>query len=1229
MKFFHTLLCLFLCFRLPAQEVRLLVAGNTADAVPSYYAALQEGIDLPGAAPATVLFVGDYLPECRPEMLTYRKSLGNGPNLFPTLTPLLALIRDNPETEFYLIPGDRDWDQSGKAGLNCVKMLEDYLEDQKLDNLHWPLDKGCPGPEFVELSSSVRLMMLNTQWWNHPHDKPVPADGDCDFADPAIALDEIVSAIEEHQDQNVIIAGHYPPKSHGRYGGKFPVRDQFLPPGLGSIRISYRQNVGTPDELTNRRFSVLADQLKSYNGQFQGLLFIGAQDRSQQLLKFGRNYIVNAGAAGPGRWAAKHKPAVHVSRTPGFTELTYAKDGTVTYRYVTQFATYDEPGATPRRVVENRTVLYHDPCGTYSDTIPPNPAFPPCRLGEGEMDFFPIPADSSLTLAAGPQYGRSAFGEVFLGWHYRDVWTTPVNVPVLDLSKYPLGMRPIREGGGRQTTSLKLRAENGESYVFRSVDKDPSGTFDYQIRNTIVGDAIRDQTSTSHPYGGLVVAPLLEEIDILHATPTLYSLAPGPALGDFNPKFGGLLGTLEIKPQGEKKKKGRPGTFGADDVLKSFELFRARYDDQETLIDYPEFLRARLFDILIGDWSRHEDNWRWAAYEDGDVVRIRPIPRDRDNAFSRMDGVFPWLAARRWAVPNLEHFGYKEPDIRSLTFQARHLDRLLLSGLSREDYLREARLIQDALTDDVLTAAVANLPAPATAPDEDNRYVHDQAVMLEKLKTRRDALLEYAEKYYELQARTVDIVGTNDEEAFALTAEEDGRLTVTVTDVKGKSAGKTLYRRTFLPTETKEVHLYGLADDDVFTSTGPVGRRIRVKMIGGAGNDHFTVSDPTQPARIDVYDERDAPRRTEPGHRYVKSWRDHVYYYDRTRHQYNTVAPIISAGFNSYNGVQAGVGVTFTRYNFSHRRFAARYRFYAEGSALGNATLEASAEFGEVLRGTNVLLETRLGRPDLYNFFYGLGNNTRIDPEVDRNTFNLVSLQHFHAAGGLIRRFAGRSYFRVLGGYQNNETISRLGTILDREERFYGDGSFVFGYFQPELVLDLRDHPVFPSKGVMVEASHKQGYGRKQAVDFGVTKVAAEVHFSTRRFPISLSFRTGFARSNGRAPFYELPSLGRQNGLRGFQRNRFVGDGYFFYNAEFRSPVALIRSRVVPFAVGIRAFYDRGLILEKGEQWGRFHDAYGGGIYLIPVSRSFTVSALLGWSEEENPLVQVGLGTNF
>ncbi|SEQ05129.1 BamA/TamA family outer membrane protein [Neolewinella agarilytica] len=1204
-----TLLCLLLSSCLSAQ-VRLIVAGNTADAVPGLFEAIDLRIQQ-ADLPATVLFAGDFVDGCTEEMSAWKRKQGNGDQVFSSLAPLLDLVRRNPETDFYFIPGDRDWDKSGVNGLACVKAMENYLEDQLLDNLIWPLKNGCPGPELIQLSESVLLMPINTQWWNHPHHKPLPAESSCDFADPGTVLDEMKSIFQENRDRNIIVAGHFPPKSQGRYGGEFPARDHFAPPIIGGIRLSWRQNVGTPEELTNERFAPLAKAMKDYNGFYDGLLFVGAQDKSQQLIRFRRNFILNAGASGPGRWSAQHKPAQHISREAGFTEITFSEDGEVNYIYL------DAKDAKPLA----ERILYHAPCDNAQDTLPVNPAFRPCGITEEDMTEFKVDIPDSQIVVPGAQYEVSKFGENFLGKHYRDTWATPVKVPVLDVSTAFGGLTPEREGGGRQTTSLKLRSEDGTAYIFRSIDKDPAVTLDWQIRPTIIGDAFRDQTSSGHPFGSLIVAPLLDHLGVLHVSPQVYSMAACPTLGNFNPRFANMLGTLEVFPQDEKQKSDRPGTFGADDILKSYELFRERYDDQEVVVNNREFLRARLFDLLIGDWSRHEENWKWASYKIGGVHHIRPIPRDRDNAFSRMDGFFPWFASRSWAVPNLENFGFRTPDIRSLSHQARHMDRLLLSPLKRTDFEREAQKIQTELTDEIIEQAVKQMPAGAFAVSGEE--------IIAKLKRRRDDLQDYAEAYYELYASVVDIVGTNDEEAFTAEGLSDGSLRIRSVDLKGKSEGMVLYDRVFSPKETKEVRVYGLGDDDQFTITGENKSSIKLRFIGGEGEDIYTAESTTKSVKASIYEnDREEEIVSGNGLKYKNNWRDELYYYDRTAHEYNEISPLVSVGFNGFSGPKLGLGVQFTRRNFTRRDFSARYRIAAEARAIGSAAVKASAEFGEVFGKADLIARTRAGFPDFFNFFYGLGNNTVIDPDRVRNDFNLIRLKHFSVEGGLRRRFAGRSYFNLLAGYQINETIETENTILNAGTDYYGDGNLRFAYLRPELQLDLRDHPQLPSKGVMLEASQKWGFGDFNN-NFGVSKIAGETHFSTRRFPISLSFRTGLALTQGTVPFYEQPSLGRANGLRGFQRNRFVGDGYFFYNVEFRSPVALIESRVVPFAVGVRTFYDRGVILQKSEEARDFKSAYGFGIYLIPLSRSFTVSAVMGFTKEEASVINVSAGTNF
>lgn len=78
-----------------------------------------------------------------------------------------------------------------------------------------------------------------------------------------------------------------------------------------------------------------------------------------------------------------------------------------------------------------------------------------------------VVSKDSVSVVAGTHYDASSFQRFFLGNTYRDLWTTPVRVPVLNLRTYAGGLTPLKEGGGKQTKNLRLGAFDGTEYVFR------------------------------------------------------------------------------------------------------------------------------------------------------------------------------------------------------------------------------------------------------------------------------------------------------------------------------------------------------------------------------------------------------------------------------------------------------------------------------------------------------------------------------------------------------------------------------------------------------------------------------------------------------------------------------------------------------------------------------------------------------------------------------------------
>ncbi|MBA3554963.1 MAG: hypothetical protein H0W29_09440, partial [Gemmatimonadales bacterium] len=97
----------------------------------------------------------------------------------------------------------------------------------------------------------------------------------------------------------------------------------------------------------------------------------------------------------------------------------------------------------------------------------------------------------TLTVAPGPQYSAGFFHRVFLGDHYRDLWTMPIPAVELDLASFAGGLEVTQRGGGEQTKSLRFKGGDGRQYQFRSIDKDPTLALPPPLRKTAARDIVR------------------------------------------------------------------------------------------------------------------------------------------------------------------------------------------------------------------------------------------------------------------------------------------------------------------------------------------------------------------------------------------------------------------------------------------------------------------------------------------------------------------------------------------------------------------------------------------------------------------------------------------------------------------------------------------------------------------------------------------------------------------
>jgi hypothetical protein len=290
-----------------------------------------------------------------------------------------------------------------------------------------------------------------------------------------------------------------------------------------------------------------------------------------------------------------------------------------------------------------------------------------------------FPQTDSIDVVPAHRYQVGPLQQFLLGKGYRDLWTRSIRVPVLDLSTFAGGLTPDREGGGSHTQTLHLSGADGKSYVFRSVDKAMKRGLPDELQHTPLEGVIQDGISSLHPAGALVVPVLLRALGLLHVLPALYFMPDDPRLGEFRSTFANMLGLLEERP--DDAKAGTSSFPGYEKIISTPKLKERITKSTRDRVDSRAFLTARLFDFLIGDTDRTDDQWRWAGVEANGVHIWRPIPRDRDWAFINANGALDNLV--RMFYSKLVTFDARFPSIQALTLSSFQLDRELLNDLAK------------------------------------------------------------------------------------------------------------------------------------------------------------------------------------------------------------------------------------------------------------------------------------------------------------------------------------------------------------------------------------------------------------------------------------------------------------------------------------------------------------------------------------------------------------------
>ncbi|QQL49082.1 BamA/TamA family outer membrane protein [Mucilaginibacter ginkgonis] len=819
--------------------------------------------------------------------------------------------------------------------------------------------------------------------------------------------------------------------------------------------------------------------------------------------------------------------------------------------------------------------------------------------------------NDSITVAVAPEYDHvSKFHRQLFGENYRKLWATPVKMKVFYLEHEKGGLKVVDQGGGKQTRSLKLKDKAGNDWSLRTVQKYPERALPKNLRKTIVKDILQDEVSTSHPFSALVVPPLAEALSIPHSNPQIVYVADDPGLGKFRQEYANHVFLFEERDPLDVDK-----TDNTDKAEKKLE------DDNDNRVDQKMVLRARLLDIVIGDWDRHEDQWRWDREKNDTGIVYTPIPRDRDKVFYTTSGIFPFVLSHQYLKSQLQPYTGDIRNIEAWNYNARFFDRYFLTQLSEKDWREQIAYVQNALTDDLIASAMRRMPA--------NIYRLSAAPLIKAMEQRRNNLMHEGLKYYRFLADHVDIPATAKKEQFNIAEQDRGKVAVSIVKIKKDGTlGQSIYNRTFYPADTKEIRLYGMAGKDVFNVTGNIASPIKVRMIGGDGVDSFSVDKQLHnKANLYVYDRKDQqnflPSRTDAK---VRTSSDTIVnYFNRTAFKFDNFSPLVSANFNVDEGLTLIAGYLFEKQGFRQEPYRYRQSILG-GYSFGRQSFLFNyyGDFKKIFGSNNDLYITAVSKgPNNVSNFFGVGNNTVFENEDPhdikyyRNHFNTVSadarIYHTYNNWQLSGGITGQYYYSNADANASHFLATYAGQ--HPEEAVYNAKSFVGLIVGAKY--DNRDKANNSTAGIYWNTTVNTVAGLTNSKN-SYTQILTDfrTYFNPDRDSIFvIANRIGGGTTFGTAEFFQQLKLGGPDNLRGFHSYRFTGKTMLYDNLELRLKVFDFSSYLFPGSVGVIGFNDIGRVWVPNESSDSWHDGYGGGIYVVP-AKLLIIEVVVGITHE-------------
>ena len=272
------------------------------------------------------------------------------PEALRRLEAQLALAHDAPTV---FIPGNHDWQKSGSDGLARIRRQGSLIAREGGGRARMLPADGCPGPEIVDVSSGLRLVLLDTEWWLFPHEKPGEGSA-CPAKTDREVRRAIARILAESSGRQVIVAGHHPILTAGPHGGYFSPGDYIFPlralhpalyiplPIIGTIYPALRGAGISSEDVNSAAYRALRAALDSAFACRPPALYAAGHEHTLQILDRGRPPLLavsGVGISGHQSYVEEIPETRLALSTGGFMRADLLRDGGLRLGVVTVSAT--------------------------------------------------------------------------------------------------------------------------------------------------------------------------------------------------------------------------------------------------------------------------------------------------------------------------------------------------------------------------------------------------------------------------------------------------------------------------------------------------------------------------------------------------------------------------------------------------------------------------------------------------------------------------------------------------------------------------------------------------------------------------------------------------------------------------------------------------------------------------------------------------------------------------